>query len=217
MRALLLAALLAVPARAMRYDVGRARTSAGRQVNVVRMTGIIDVGEWAGWIDAVSRLDPALDALFVVSSPGGSVPGGFFLMTKIDAYLAERAAAGRRDWILADADCSSMCVPVYFLFPRRLSRPGARFGLHSVSMGGIADDPGQTDLYLGRMTDAARRRGEDGFLRWLQGVREQGAFSTHELTPFSGRALVEQGSGLVSPEGLADGVNDAAERLDASR
>lgn len=219
-RLILLAALAAFcrPAEAMSYAVDKVRTSAGREVNVVRMAGLIGNGDWSGWADAVSRVDPALDTLFVVSSPGGMVPGGFFLVGKVEDYLAARAAAGRRDWILADRDCSSMCVPFYFLFEKRLTRPDARFGLHGVAaLGGFADDPGQTDLYLGLLTKAARRRGETAFLAWLDGMKAKGVFSTHELTPLPGRTLVQDGSGLVSPDGLAADEREAIERLDAGR
>lgn len=218
-RLILLAALAAVcrPAAALSFAVDKARTSSGREVNVVRMAGLIDNGVWAGWLDAVSRADPALDTLFVVSSPGGAVPGGFFLMGKVEEYLAARAAAGRRDWILADRDCSSMCVPVYFLFDKRLSRPDARFGLHGVAMGGFADDADQTALYLGRLTSTATRRGDAAFLAWLDEMKAKAVFSTHALTPLSGRSLVEAGAGLVSPGGLAADEREALERLDAAR
>lgn len=214
---LLLALLFALPppAAAMGYAVSKARTSSGRELNVVRMGGLIDNGEWAGWTQALSSTDPALDTLFVVDSPGGAVPGGFFLLNKVEAYLAERAAAGRRDAALVERQCSSMCIPFYYAFPSRFALPAASFGFHGVSLGGLADDAEQTGLYLRRLTEPARSRGDAELLRWVEEAKSRSLFSTHALTRLSGAELAAQRAGLVPASGVVAAWPDALERLDA--
>lgn len=201
----------------MGYDVSTVKTSSGRTIDVVRMRGMIENGEWAGWMQATSRLDPSRDTLFILDSPGGAVPGGFFLLNKIEEYLEARKAAGRQAWAMIEKSCSSMCVPVYFEFDKRLAQPDAFLGLHSVSIGGIADDPEQTGLYLGRLTKSAERRGDQRFPAWLKDARARGLFATHDLSKVPAKELVAQDSELVSPDGLVTGVSDAVEKLDAAR
>lgn len=214
---LLLALLFALPspAAAMGYSVSKARASSGHELNVVRMAGLVDNGEWAGWMQALSRTDPGLDTLFVVDSPGGAVPGGFFLLGKVEAYLAERAAAGRRDAVLVEKQCSSMCIPFYYAFPSRYARAEASFGFHGVSLGGLADDAEQTGLYLRRLTGPAAARGDADLLRWVEEAKSRSMFSTHALTRLSAAELVEQRAGLVPASGLVPSSGDALERLAA--
>lgn len=211
---LLLALLFALPAPAgaMGYAVSKARSSAGRELNVVRMAGLIGNGEWAGWMQALSETDPALDTLFVVDSPGGAVPGGFFLLNKVEAYLAERAATGRRDAVLVEKRCSSMCIPFYYAFPSRYALPAASFGFHGVSLGGLADDAEQTGLYLRRLTEPARRRDDADLPRWLAEAKSRSVFSTHALTRLSAEQLVKERAGLVPAAGVVPSFGDALER-----
>lgn len=214
MKRLLLLLLLACPAaaQAMDYSLSKAGTSSGRRLNVVRLGGLIDNGEWAGWMYALSRLDPALDTLFVVDSPGGAVPGGFFLLNKVEEFLQAQAAAGRRAAILVEKQCSSMCVPFYYAFDSRYALATASFGLHAVSLGGLADDPEQTGLYLRKLTEPAARRGDADLLRWVPEAQARAIFSTHELTRLSAEELVRERAGLVPVSGLVPSFQDALER-----
>ncbi|MBI3552394.1 MAG: hypothetical protein HY077_07735 [Elusimicrobia bacterium] len=211
----LLTVLASAPAGAMLYDVTRVKVK-GLPINVVRMSGLIENGEMGGWQWAVSRLDPSLNTLFILNSPGGTVPGGFMLLTLIEEFLRSQAQAGRTASVLVTKECSSMCVPVYFMFGRRLALPSARFGLHGVSLGLIGFDPEQTQLYLGRMRSKAAERGQDGFARWIAQKSSEGVFSTTELTRINASELASQGSGLVETAGLVDDEAAALERVGAA-
>ena len=206
--------LLLTPLRcaAMSYSLGAARAASGARVNVLRLSGLIAGGEWGPWSYYTSLLDPALDTLIVVDSPGGAVPGGFFLLGKVEEFQARQAAAGRKVAVLAARDCSSMCIPVFYFFDRRMAEPDARFGFHGISLGGLGYDPEQTALYLGKLRDKAKERGDGRVGSWLSARASEGVFSSADLKPIAARALAAQDSGLLEPESV---VADEQAAIDA--
>jgi ATP-dependent protease ClpP protease subunit len=218
-KALLAAALLAAarPAGAMRYEVALARAASGRAVNVVRATGFIGRVEFGAWQEALSRVDPSLDTLFVVASPGGDIAAGIMLLSRVEDFQKSEAAGGRRVGILLSGDCASMCVPVYFMFDRRYAAAGARLGLHGASFGQFGFDRQQTDLYLDRMKSKAAERGDALTPRFLDEQASRGVFASTDLTYFDAADLAARASGLVASDAVVADEQAAIDRLAAGR
>lgn len=206
LKVILLAVCTALPALAygMNYEVTRHPVRSGGEVNVVHMSGMIAPGEWQEFMGATGEIDPKLDTVFVLDSPGGNVPMGLFLIRKVDEFLQVQATNQRQVWVVVEKDCSSMCVPLYTAFAKRFAVRDSRIGLHSVSVGGLATDSDMTKIYLQSIRDHAISRNESGLLSWLQAVVEHGDFSTSALTPYK----VQELSALTPSENILANEED---------
>lgn len=203
------------PLSAMAYWVEKAKTSSNHEVNVIRMEGAIQVNEVLGWMANLRRIDPELDTLVIVTSPGGAFPGGTMLMNRAEEFISAQRERGRKVSVLATRDCSSMCIPFFYLFDSRLSFGDTRFGFHGISAGGIAFNPEETALYLKRMEEKAKDRHDSLFPNWIGRKKSEGVFSGTSLTPLSARQLAEENSGVVATQDLVEDERRAIDRLDS--
>lgn len=195
--------LVGFSAHAMKYESSQVQVgSDGRLINRLRMSGIIEPGEWQRWTAMTEALDPALDTLFVLDSPGGNVPMGLFLIRKVEEYLSQQAQHQRKTWVLVEHDCSSMCVPLFFTWENRLAISDSRIGLHGVSLGGLAYDNDLTGFYLADMRKRAEVRQDVKSTAWLNEMVKEGEFAGTKLTPHLSQDLATSGSGLIAPENI---------------
>lgn len=199
-------------ALAMNYKLSHQLLPSGETVNVLRMEGQITSGEWALWKRAVSNLSPDQNTLFVVRSPGGDAAHGLFLLNHVEEFLADQKALGREVAVLAEKDCSSMCVPLYYAFPRRLSYPTTRFGLHAIH-DDMGSNPAFTANYLNKLREIARSRNDQDMLNWLSEKEHSGAFSTPELDVNLASDLESHHSGIIPDGSLISSETMAAEKL----
>jgi ATP-dependent protease ClpP protease subunit len=189
-------------AHAMVYEVSKATSTSGHEINVMRMSGLIEDREWMHWMIEVPQLDPKLDTLFVLSSPGGNVPMGLFLIRKVEEFLKVQAQSERKTWIVVEGDCSSMCVPLYYTWENRFAIGASRIGLHGVSLGGLGFDQDLTDLYFHNIADRAQARNDQETAAFMNKMRAAGEFSSTGLTGHSAADLARQGSGLIPDDGV---------------
>src|SRR5689334_13062588 len=99
---LLLGVFTSVQAHALEFEIGKITNKAGHTLNIVRMKGVIDNREARRWIGEIAALDPQLDTLFVLNSPGGNVPIGLFTIKKIEQFISEQALNKRATWIVIE-------------------------------------------------------------------------------------------------------------------
>lgn len=198
----------------MSYSIQKALTPAGKQINVVRMTGEIANGEWALWKGMVASLDTRKDTLFILQSPGGNAAHGLFMLQHVEEFLESQRTAGHQVSVLAVKDCSSMCVPLFYAFENRLSYPDTRIGLHAVH-----DEMGTntefTQNYLKRLRAIAIGRGDRDMLRWLSEKERAGAFASVELDKNRAEDLALEHSGIIVEEGLVENEKKAIERFES--
>lgn len=197
---------------ALTIKVGRALSGSGQSVNVLHMKGVIFTTDWSQWMQAEASLDPQLNTLVVIDSPGGQLGGGLFMIrTRILPFLQREKAAGHTVVILASKDCSSMCLPVFNAFSNRLAVSGTRFGWHGVSLSGLGTDPLQTSLYLDSLYANAKSQNNVQFVQWLN---EHGrTFSGNKLEPISAESMAEQNSGFINKSQLVGSEAEALLRL----
>lgn len=215
---LLFAYVLAFSANAlgMGYGVTTTRLASGQSVNVLRMEGQVVVMEWRGWQQAVAALDPALDTIVFLSSPGGNASHGLFLLGKVDEFQEASKANGRQVTVVAERDCSSMCVPLYYAFENRLAVTGTRFGLHAVH-DELGPNPDFTRAYIKALRDRAEARGDTDMLKWLLSKEAQGAFATAKLDATPADELARKHSGIVGPDAIIRDEDAGFERAFPSR
>src|SRR5437879_4588863 len=89
-------------AYSLNYEASKVTSKSGHEINVMRMSGLIEDREGLHWMVEVPNLDPQLDTLFVLDSPGGNVPMGIFLIRKVEEFLNAQAQAGRKTWIVVE-------------------------------------------------------------------------------------------------------------------
>jgi hypothetical protein len=198
---------------AMNYEISKVRGPAGHEINLVRMSGVIEDREWMHWMAEIPQADPQLDTLFILTSPGGNVPMGMFLIRKVEDYLKAQALLNRKTWILVEKDCSSMCVPLYYAWENRFAFGDSRIGLHGVSLGGLGFDPDQTNLYFHNISDRAQGRGDVETVNFMNAMRARGEFSSTALTAHTAGDLANQGSGLVPDHGIVASEAELIEGL----
>jgi ATP-dependent protease ClpP protease subunit len=200
------------PAQAMIYQIDKLTNHSNHTLNVVHMSGEMDDKEWQRWTFEIQELDQQLDTLFILNSPGGNVPVGFFTIKKVEEFLAAQAKAKHKTWIAIDGQCASMCLPLFFTWPNRFALTASTIGLHGVSDGRLGYDADLTRSYLDNMREHARSRGETSALNWINQMVAEGEFSSPELTPHPVKEIANE-NGILTPDEIVDTLTQLVDRL----
>jgi ATP-dependent protease ClpP protease subunit len=210
--AVLLLATVGWQAWGLDYDIQKVTNASGHTLNVVHMFGVMDTKEVFRWTGETSELDPGLDTLFVLNSPGGNVPIGIFTIKKIDEFIAQETQNNRKTWIAIDGECASMCLPFFYAWPNRFAVADAKFGLHSPSDGYFGADADLSKLYLDNMRVHGEARGETSALAWLNQMVSKGEFATSTVTFHSAQDIANAG-GIVPAGGIVSSVDQLIQQL----
>src|SRR5216683_5614305 len=110
------------PVHAMDYSVETAKTSSGREINLVRAVGIVNLpnpmfgfknNDLFGWLRAVQEIDRSRDTLIVLWSPGGQFKVGMMLAQRLSEFADEQADRQKKVGVLVEHGCLSVCVPLF--------------------------------------------------------------------------------------------------------
>lgn len=195
----------------MGYGVSKTRTASGQEVNVLRLEGQVVIMEWRGWQQAIVALDPNLDTIVYLSSPGGNASHGLFMLGRVEEFQETWKANGHRVVAVAERDCSSMCVPLYYAFENRLAVTGTRFGIHAVH-DELGPNPEFTQAYIKNLNDRAEARGDSDMLNWVRSKVAEGAFETAKLVATSADELARIRSGIVSIDAIVSNEDEGLAR-----
>ncbi len=138
------------------------------------------------------QIDPDLDTIFILESPGGVVSDGSYIISRLDSFQKVQAARGRSTLVYVGPErrCASLCTAIFMSFRNRFSARNAHFGFHGASVGKVYSEKGSQDL-LNLYGDAVRNTNNEALRQWLA-TRIQ-LFSSPQTIWFSGQKLAREG------------------------